>query len=291
MEQILLTGATGLIGSETLEILGCKGAVIHTVGRHAPSRPDFNIEHHSVDLSTSWGRSTLPRRINRVIHLAQSEHFRDFPEKSEDVFSVNVSSTLRLLEYARSAGASHFVLASSGGIYGYGDHEFSEDGEISALGDIGFYLGTKLCSEILAQNYTPFMNISILRFFFVYGPKQKRSMLIPRLVDTVRLGRPVMLQGQDGLRINPTHVSDAARAVCHAASLDGNHRINVGGPQAMSLRDVAEVIGGVLGIRPVFEVSSGAQPRHLVGDIAKMTSLLGPPQVLFEQGVRELVRL
>src|SRR4030042_288576 len=115
----------------------------------------------------------LPKSIDAVIHLAQSEHFREFPMHAESIFKVNTASTLRLLEYARQAQVKIFVLASSGGIYGHGDEGFREDQPIEAKDDLGFYLGTKLCAEIIAENYSSFMNIVILRFFFIYGPRQR----------------------------------------------------------------------------------------------------------------------
>ena len=232
----------------------------------------------------------LPSRVDSVIHLAQSEHFREFPERAEDVFQVNTVSALRLLDYARRAGARHFIMASSGGIYGYGEQEFSEEIEITSHGDLGFYLGTKLCAEIIAENYTPFMNIIVLRFFFVYGLGQRRSMLIPRLVQSVIDGRPILLQGQDGIRINPTNVADAVAAIHQTLQVDGSHKINVGGPEVLSLRQISEIIGDVVGKEPQFEVHPGAEPRHLVGDIRKMTRLLQPPEITFRHGIETYIR-
>jgi nucleoside-diphosphate-sugar epimerase len=58
-------------------------------------------------------------------------------------------------------------------------------------------------SEIIAENYAPYMNIVILRFFFVYGPRQNTTMLIPRLIRSIKEGNPIILQGSNGIRINP----------------------------------------------------------------------------------------
>ena len=82
--------------------------------------------------------------------------------------------------------------------------------------DLGFYLSSKLCSEIIADNYSSFMNIVSLRFFFVYGPRQSETMLIPRLIKNIKNGDAITLQGPDGILINPTYVSDAAEVVARS---------------------------------------------------------------------------
>lgn len=286
MKQCILTGASGLIGSHLLKTIDGDWSIF-AISRQPPINKTLqnNIKYINIDLAHQWNNDFLPNEADAVIHLAQSEHFRDFPDRAEDIFQVNTFTTLRLLDYARKAGAKTFILASSGGIYGYGDREFSEDLEISARGDLGFYLGTKLCSEAIAESYTPFMNIIVLRFFFVYGSGQRRSMLIPRLVQSVLDDKPISLQGQDGIRLNPTHVSDAVAAIIHSLQLKGSHKINVAGSQVFSLREIGEIIGKAVDKEPKFDVQMDVRPRHLVSDINKMSSLLCPPKVRFDEGI------
>ena len=290
MRKCLVTGATGLIGSNLLPALERDWEILGISRCQLKGGLDSGkVQHLAVDLSQAWDTEALPPEINAVIHLAQSEHFREFPEYAVDVFQVNTMSTLRLLDYARRAGASTFVLASSGGIYGHGNQEFSEDAELPRKGDLGFYLGTKLCAEVLAESYTPLMNVMVLRFFFVYGPGQRKNMLIPRLVQAVLDGRPITLQGQSGIRINPTYVSDAVAAICRCLELEGGHKINVGGPEVLSLREIGEIIGKATGRNPEFDIQHGVEPRHLVGDVRKMTGILGAPMVRFEEGIRNYI--
>lgn len=290
----MVTGCSGLIGSHLLNLLSRDWSVV-CLGRNA--RPDLamhNVRWTPRDLTKAWTDTlldgSLPAKADAVIHLAQSEHFREFPERAAEIFQVNTVSTLRLLDYARQVDARTFVLASSGGIYGYGEEEFSEDSVISRRDDLGFYLATKLCSEIIADNYTPFLNVIVLRFFFVYGVGQRRTMLIPRLVQLVKDGRPIVLDGQDGLRINPTHVNDAAAAIVAALGLKGSHKINIGGPEVLSLRQMGEIIGEAVGKPPVFEEHPEVEPRHLVGDIRKMTKLLRAPTIHFLDGIARYVQ-
>lgn len=285
MKKCLITGGSGLIGRSVInKLLEC-GWEVWGVGRNP--LPNVTGKYHSIacDLEENSFTEDFPRQVDAVIHLAQSEYFRDFPEHVGKVFSVNTMATLKLLDYARKSGASKFILASSGGIYGHGDEEFMEDSQIAAKSDLGFYLGTKLCSEILAENYTSFMNVVILRFFFVYGPGQKPKMLIPRLIHSVREGIPISLQGENGLSINPIFVTDAAQAVCRALNLNESHKINIGGKELFTLRQVGECIGKIIKREPVYEIHD-VPPRNIVGDTQKMQKLLCVPNTSLHNGIK-----
>lgn len=281
MENVLITGATGLIGSHLLPAL----AQDYTV--EALVRPGHG-DGIGLDLGHEWDLKRLPEHCDNVIYLAQSEHFRDFPAQAEDMLQVNTLSALRLLEYARTHGCRRFIYASSGGVYGASEAALREDKRLRLSDKLGFYLSTKLCAEILLENYSSLMDIVILRFFFVYGPGQRPDMLIPRLIQRVRNNEPLMLQGSQGLRLNPTWVGDAVSALRKALTLQGSHKINIGGPQVLSLAEIGAEIGRQLGCKARFEQQSG-EPAHLVADISRMQELLVQPQVNFVDGLRQLL--
>ncbi len=283
MRRILVTGGTGLIGTHLLRYLS-KHDEVYAISRSSCVPGAKHIIN--IDLSQQWSISDLPPSIDCIVHLAQSEHYREFPQQAEDVFAVNTLSTVKLLDYACKRGVKNFVLASSGGVYGAGEEHFSEDRPILAKGELGYYIGTRLCSEILSECYEKWMNLVTLRFFFAYGEGQRQNMLIPRLVDSVRYGRVIQLKGDSGLSINPVHVSDAVSAVRKAMSLQGSHKVNIGGPEVLSLRRITEIIGEAMGIQPVLDVQPLVGNADLIGDIFIMESLLCKPQVPFEQGVR-----
>ncbi|MGE0825496.1 MAG: NAD-dependent epimerase/dehydratase family protein [Candidatus Binatia bacterium] len=288
MKNCVITGGSGLVGAHLMQSLHRQWRICATA-RTALANPLPNVDIQSIDLSTPWDTKTLPGKVDAVIHLAQSARFRDFPEQADQVFQVNTVSTLRLLDYARRADAHTFILASSGGVYGHGTQAFSEDAQIPYEQGLPFYLNTRLCAEILAGNYTPFMNVIVLRFFFVYGPGQRPTMLIPRLVQAVIDGQPITLQGPEGLHLNPTYASDAAAAIQRALDLQDSHTINIGGPDVLSLRQISNLIGEAVGKTPRFEMHAVNQAPHLVGNISKMTHLLGKPQIGFATGIRRYV--
>lgn len=288
MKKCLISGSTGLIGRQLVALLRKKWKIYAPV-REPLDETSEDIQYIRYDFTKERDVEGFPKVVDAVIHLVQSEHFREFPMYAEQIFKVNTTSTVRLLGYAQHAQARTFVLASTGGIYGHGDEGFREDEPITVKGDLGFYLGTKICAEVLAENYTPFMNIIILRFFFVYGPGQRPSMLIPRLVKAVHEGEPIILHGRDGLKINPTYVTDASSAICRSLELTESHKINIAGPEVLSLREIGQQIGEVVGKEPFFKVQEAIEPRHLVADIKKMSQLLTPPQVRFKEGIAKYI--
>jgi UDP-glucose 4-epimerase len=262
---------------------------VHATRRRSSGSTDAaEIHWHDVDLRDA-DTSSLPREADVVVYLAQSEHFRDFPRKADDIFAVNVASVQRFLEYARTAGCRTFVLASSGGVYPTSNSALKETLDTTTRSTLGFYAGSKLCAEILAEQYVSSLTVVILRFFFVYGPGQPEHMLLPRLVRAVSDGVPLALAGRDGIRINPTYVDDAARAVERAVGLKESQRINVAGPEVASLREIGDTIGEIVGREPVYDVNLAAAPQHLFADVTKMRSLLGAPTTGVREGVSRLV--
>jgi nucleoside-diphosphate-sugar epimerase len=283
--KILVTGANGLLGRHTIQSLRDGYEVYATV--HAmPVDPVEHVIYLMLDLSGQWSVDELPCDLDIIIHLAQSSRFREFPEQSPDIFNVNIGSTARLLDFAWRTNVKKFVYASSGGIYGSSEIAFDENSPIVAHGQLGYYLGSKLCGEVLVQNYSQLMDVITLRFFFMYGIEQRHTMLIPRLIDNVRNGVPINLQGEEGLRINPVHVSDSVHALKAALDLQGSHTINIAGPNVLSLKEIAEIVGLRFKKKPVFNYVDG-EPTHLIGNIEAMQKLLYSPNISFEVGLNE----
>ena len=148
--RILVTGANGHLGTKAIEKLSIKNQV-YAVVRGIPASPIRNVTYYAVDLSSDWSTNQMPGQIDVVIHLAQSRHYREFPQQALEIFHVNLSSTSKLLEYALRAGAKHFVLASTGGLYRPSPSVIDAHTPIDPPdGQLEYYFRTKYAAELLA---------------------------------------------------------------------------------------------------------------------------------------------
>ncbi|AOG12664.1 NAD-dependent epimerase/dehydratase family protein (plasmid) [Agrobacterium sp. MA01] len=285
--RLIVTGANGLLGRQVVSALAPTNEVVALVHR-LPENPVAGVRYQAIDFSTSWDAGLLPERADGIVHLAQSAHFRDVPAKALEVFQVNIASTARLLDYAWRKGVSRFAYASSGGIYGSGDPAFRETSPVIQPGTLGYYLGSKVSCEALVSSYAAFMKIMVLRFFFIYGAGQNRTMLIPRLIDNIREGRPVTIQGERGLRLNPVHVSDASAAVVAALTSEADGVYNIGGPQVLALRELCAEIERLTGRSALIHTTEGV-PSDVVGDITRMSQNLHAPLVYPRDGLKDVL--
>jgi nucleoside-diphosphate-sugar epimerase len=239
------------------------------------------------DLFEPLEEKHLPEKLDGIIHLAQSRYYRNFPEKGEDIFRVNIEGTFHLLELGRKRGIKKFIYASSGGVYGYSYEKFIETDTINP---VNFYLTSKYSSELLIGNYNPYFSTVVFRFFFVYGPKQK-GMLIPRLIENVRKGEPIIIYGKSGVRINPIHVQDAIRAFQPSLETPVSGVLNIAGDEVVSIKELSETIGRLVGKDPVFIYEKSNIPGDIIGDNSRMKSVLGVvPEIHLDKGIAELVK-
>jgi UDP-glucose 4-epimerase len=282
--KLLITGANGFVGRYLVDALHAHHE-IYALVRASPAVQFPEGVHQLTQDLLNLNEGTLPNRIDGIIHLAQSRLYKQFPQKADDIYEINVHSTFRLLDYARRSHVGHVVFASSGGIYGYGDAPFNES---SPAVPSNFYLSSKYISELLVNSYAPYFNTAVLRLFFAYGANQHQGMFMPRMVHNVLEGLPIILQGPQGIRMNPVHIQDIIRAVAKALELDGNHVINVAGPQVLSLYEIGRIIADRLGKKPNFAIQPDQHVNHLVADIGKMKAMLVSPQTYFPEGIVEV---
>jgi UDP-glucose 4-epimerase len=286
-KTVLVTGANGLLGRCVVSHLSSTHSVYALV-HNLPKDPLSQVHYLPIDFASNWAFEALPQKVGAIVHLAQSAHFRDVPARALEVFHVNITSTARLLDYAWRVGAERFVYASSGGIYSGGIQTFCETSPVIEPNTLGYYLGSKVSCEALVSSYARFMTIMVLRFFFIYGKDQNRTMLIPRLVDSIKEDRPISIQGENGLRLNPIHVSDASSAVIAALDSESSGIYNVAGPEILSLRELCSEIELLVGKAARFKPLPG-QPFDVVGDISLMRSRLHNPLVRLGDGLKDLL--
>src|SRR5207237_3053965 len=178
----------------------------------------------------------LPDRIDAVAHLAQARHYRNFPDDAPEMFRVNVNATAALLEYGRQARASVFCLVSSGTVSERYVGRISEDAPVAPTRHLG---ASKLAAETLERPYADLFDVSILRLFFPYGPRQTER-LVPDVIERVRNGTPVQLASDgEGLRLVPTFVDDIAAVIETALAAHWRGVFNIANPPVLTLQERA----------------------------------------------------
>ena len=323
MTNILVTGAAGFIGSHLVPWLARRNPQRRVYALVRPGSPPPTLAagvycvpwdlaatrplapHAAWDEQAATDEQRLPDHVDAVLHLAQANV--PFPDQAAELLAVNIASTQRLLDYARTAGAAVFLLASSGSVYGRG----GDAGAVPPLAPSvspgasavrpwreddapqpdDFYGATKLAAEWLVRSYRAYFHTVILRLFAPYGPGQT-GRLIPGLIGRVRDGRPVTLSRGARPHFNPLYVADLLPMIERALALQGGQVLNVGGDEVLSIRDMAETIGSVIRKTPRYEPAPGAPPADVVGDISRMHALLRPALLTpFATGIATMAKL
>ena len=282
--KILITGASGSIGKTLIPIL-IKQYNILCLGKTKVNIKD--VTNIFCDFNEKLDKLYLPNDIDVIIHLAQSNKFRDFPNSAEHIYNVNVRSTLFLADFAKSNNIRKFIYASSGGIYGNRNFGFTETDNVP-VDDLGFYLGSKLCSEIILDNYKEMFDVVLLRLFFVFGKDQSKNMLIPRLINNIKKNNKIIIDKSGGIKINPIYVNDAVASIIESIKLEGSHKINVAGNEILSIKDISEKIAKKLGLPVKYNISN-ILTNNLIGDNTKMRERLYEPSYSFDSALDEII--
>jgi UDP-glucose 4-epimerase len=265
--NVLVTGATGFVASHLVPALAGAGHDVFALGHDAQRIPQHaHVEPLVVDLR-DFDAAALPE-VDAIVQLAQAN--ASFPQGARDLAAVNAGSTATLLDHARRVGARRFVLASSASVYG-GGLELEEDDPLLAT---DFYAATKIAAEHFVGAYAGLVEgTTTMRLVAPYGPGQV-GRLIPRLAERIRAGDVVALNEGGSPRLNPIFVEDVVRVVISALERPGHRRVNVAGDEIVGVRELAQLIGGTLGVEPSFE-ESGATAVDVVARNERMKSELG----------------
>jgi nucleoside-diphosphate-sugar epimerase len=234
-----------------------------------PETPSDAYKTIVADLTSPSLDARLPRNVDVIVHLAQA--YKPFPEHAAEIFAVNAGSTQRLADHARAVGVRRFVLASSGSVY---SPAYTPLRETDPPNPVSFHPATKLMAEEILRYYADPLEVVALRLFAPYGPGQV-DRLIPRLIEAVRAGSPITLSRGGEPRLNPIHVRDLVEVICSAVSGAGEGVINVAGPVAVSIREIAEIAGDAMGRVPVFAVRDDPRPGDLIADTSRMQVAFG----------------
>jgi UDP-glucose 4-epimerase len=288
--DILLTGATGFIGSHLRRAFTSEHKLF-ALTRHNPMPDEGELIWLTGDLSRTEISCLLPTKMDAIVYLAQSGAYRQFPERAEDIFKVNVLGAMTLLNYARRAGTHTFIFASSANVYRQSDQRISEEFVVEPR---SFYAKTKRMAEMLIESYSEFFNCIVLRLFTVYGPGQK-EMLIPNLVERVRKGQLLQVQGRQGLKVSPVYVDDVnyiiQKFLEHERFSRGFEIFNIGGDELLGIHELGLIIGKTFGVTPHFDFLPGDEPLGWIADNSKLKARLKWDSFTpFADGIRQMVR-
>jgi len=229
-------------------------------------------------------------RFDQVIHLAARAGVR--PSLLEPVLyqRVNVEGTVNLLEAARLHGVKKIILASSSSVYGVNSKvPFSESDPIFRA--ISPYAASKLACEALGHVYHHVygMDIVVLRFFTVYGPRQRPDLAIHKFARLINAGKPIPVFGDGSAARDYTYVTDTVQGVMACAKKEfGFETFNLGESQTVTLSRLIELLETHLGKKAIIDPQP-PQPGDVpvtFADISKARKYLGyDPKIRIEEGI------
>ncbi|WDZ92811.1 MULTISPECIES: NAD(P)-dependent oxidoreductase [Nocardiopsis] len=298
-----VTGASGFVGSHLVARLARDGyQVVGLDEVPVPREADFRCG--ATDISTEGDFSfrqcdlavnelvPLLRDVDTVFHLAGVSGVREsWGSRYADYVHANILGTQRLLEACREAGVRRVVVASSSSVYG----STVRPSRIEDLPQpVSPYGVSKLAVERLALAYAEVSSFDacILRYFTVYGPYQRPTMLMSRILQAAHTGHPVTVFGDGSQRRHFTYVDDAVEATVLAGTrpLTGSHVVNVAGPRSASVSEVLAVAESVIGapIRVHHGESQAGDVTASEADLSEAYALLGyRPRTDLAEGIAE----
>lgn len=284
-ENIIMTGASGFVGRSVSKTLA-RANHLFIVGRKKPA--DIQCHFIEADLSKGLDTSQLPPAIDAVIHLAAITGSAG--EERMAVFNLNTASTVSLLEYAKSAGAKQFVFVSTGSACGYHEDAIQEHCKIN-LEELDFYSFTKAVSECLVQRYSQFFTTLIIRPFYPYGVGLPKESLIPRFVQKIKAGEPIVtFNNGKHPRLSLIHISDFSEAFLRALELEESTILNITSNEHLSIKEISEAIAELLNKKVHFIDKEDAAVKNRIGSTKKMARLLRlQPKAKFHHAVKEIL--
>lgn len=305
--NFLVTGGAGFIGSHVCERLlrdghnvwafddlnnfydpGFKRRNIREV--QALGRP-FEFVHGDITDVSALAEIFSSVKFDQVIHLAARAGVRPSLADPALYQRVNVEGTVNVLEAARKSGVKKIIVASSSSVYGVNSKvPFSENDPI--LSAISPYAASKLAVEALGHvwHHLYKMDVTMLRFFTVYGPRQRPDLAIFKFAQLISAGKPIPVFGDGSAARDYTFVTDTLEGVVAATKKELGYDIfNLGESQTVSLSRMIELLEGALGQKAVIE-RQPLQPGDVpvtFADISKAREKLGyQPQIKIEQGIK-----
>lgn len=307
--SVLVTGGAGFIGSHLVDRLLEEGWWVTVVDNFDPFYDEAikraNVAPHhkheryrllEADIRDDAAlRAGLPGGYDVVVHLAAKAGVRPSIEHPVAYQEVNVRGTQHLLELAHEWGTPQFVFASSSSVYGVNpDVPWSEEDHV--LLPISPYASTKVSGELLGHVYSHLYGIRFLglRFFTVYGPRQRPDLAIAKFARLIEQDSPISLYGDGSTRRDYTYVADIVDGIVRAMAYQGSNYeiINLGSGNPITLIDMVETVETEMGAEPdrIYAEEQAGDVPQTWADISKAQRLLGySPTISLTEGVRQFL--
>ncbi|MGE5247428.1 MAG: NAD-dependent epimerase/dehydratase family protein [Verrucomicrobiota bacterium] len=307
--NVFVTGAAGFIGSHVAETLLSRGDTVFGLDNFDPFYDRALKEGNLASLQANarfsfvegdirdgaalarWGEGV---RADVLIHLAAKAGVRPSVADPAGYADVNVNGTIRVLEWARGREVPKILFASSSSVYGgnrkvpFSEHDFVDH-------PVSPYAATKKAGELLCHTYCHLygMNVVALRFFTVYGPRQRPEMAICKFTRQILEGTEIDLYGDGSSRRDYTYIDDIVSGVIRALDAPPGYRVyNLGESATISLSDLVALLEKACG-RPAFRRQRPPQPGDVpitYADISRARKEIGyDPRTPIDQGVARFV--
>ena len=311
MRNILITGGAGFIGSHLVDRLLSEGnwhvsvvddfndfydpSIKHANIEQHRSNPDFKIISADIRDQDALAAVFAQSSFDCLVHLAARAGVRPSLKEPRLYVETNVNGTLNLLELARQHGVKQFVFGSSSSVYGTNAKvPFSEDDAI--FNPISPYAATKAAGELLCHTYAHLHDLRIvcLRFFTVYGARQRPDLAIHKFTKLITNGQPIPVFGDGTTRRDYTYVDDIIAGVRAAIDYDQSkfEIINLGESRTVELRELISLLEEALDQTAKIDrqpMQPGDVPQTFA-DITKARGLLNyDPQTQIEEGIARFV--
>lgn len=307
--KILVTGGAGFIGSHLCEALLARGEQVVALDNfdsfYDPrvkrvnlagclASPLFTLAEGDIRAMEQVGEVFADGDFDIIVHLAARAGVRPSREDPLAYQDVNVRGTMVLLEAARQFEVKKFVFASSSSVYGNNQKvPFSESDGVDF--PISPYAATKKACELICHTYSHLYDIDLtcLRFFTVYGPRQRPDLAIYKFTQLIEAGEPIPVFGDGSSRRDYTYIDDIIQGVLAAMERCQGYRIyNLGHSQPVTLAELIERLEAVLGKKAKID-RQPAQPGDVnctYADVSRARAELGyMPVTDIQEGLRQFV--
>jgi UDP-glucuronate 4-epimerase len=307
MAQYLVTGAAGFIGARTSELLIKAGHSVAGIDnmndaydprvkeyrlRKLQAMPGFTF--HKLDISNkSIIDSFKEEKFDGVINLAARAGVRASVKDPWVYVESNMIGTLNMLEICRQTGTNKFIVASTSSIYGE-DPPYPTPESASSSEPLQPYAASKKGAEAMCHAYHHLygIDVTVVRFFTVYGPAGRPDLSIFRFVKWISEGQPVRVNGDGEQSRAFTYIDDIARGVIAALKPLDYEIINLGGHEVITINNLVKLIEEIVGKKAIVEYGPPdlADMRSNWADVSKAGELLGwEPQFDLRSGIEKLV--